>query len=214
MGQRHQIYVYRKSKWRDDAAVTRCIGAFHDQWCYGITATSNVIRLAEAVQKAKGSSITRKGEWNEHGLTDAREIDVLVKSIYGIEPDSGYVSMVHNEAEFLIDEEGRALPQNGDNNDGAALIIIDDVKGEVRACMFTPGHVEGSHGGNAKPWKAWTPAEYLAFYYNAEELLKLDPEYPTRSEAIKRSVKPILQAEFNKLLGHAFKKPYSRKGAA
>jgi hypothetical protein len=197
MGQRHQIYVVHKVKEKYSA-----LGAFHHQWCYGITAASNCLRLVEAIKKAKADPILDKN-WCEYATQDAREIDVLVKAIYGVAPD-GKISMVHNEAEPLI-ENDNIHPERGDNNDGAALVIIDEDLQEVRACMFTPGWVEGKHGKLCKSWKSYTPKEYLEFYYRGDDLVQALKDNAERATYLEKSARPILQAEFNKIMTAAKK---------
>lgn len=198
MGQRHQIYVVSKKKNQYNA-----LGAFHHQWCYGLRAASNIVRLANAASKAKIDSTDQK--WVEYSLRDSREIDVLVKAIYGIDMD-GTVSMVHNESEYLI-EEGSVRPERGDNNDGAALLIIDDDEKEIRVCMFTPGHVEGNHNEKCKAWKPYSPTQYLDFYYDSAKRkeIGLDPEGVEKLNLINQPLKTIGLAEFKKIMAAALK---------
>jgi hypothetical protein len=207
MGQRHQIYIIRKSK-----SEYTCIGAFHHQWCYGLKASSDVIRLALAVKRAKVQGVgPTKAEWSEYYFCDHREVDVLTKAIYGIDPEEGAVSMVHNEAEYLIDKDGNALPENGDNNDGCALVLVDEDKQEVRLCLFTPSGVEGEYRSKVKNWVPYSPSEYLAFYYNEKELGKMDSEF--RKTVVRENpFSTVSQAEFNKIFKKQTKK--KTKGAA
>jgi hypothetical protein len=188
MGQRHQVYIYVKQNNK-----YRCISAHHHQWCYGVTAASNLVRLVQATELAKGGS-----DWSECRLTVARETDVLVKAIYGIDPETGYVSMVHDESEHLIDAKGNAMPDLGDNNDGCGVIVIDEDTKSVRGCLFTPGHIEAKNSANAEAWKAWPPIEYARFYYSKAELKKFDDKKRV-ALITDNAVKPIKQAEFNKL---------------
>jgi hypothetical protein len=193
MGQRHQVYVIRKTKEGYTA-----LGAFHLQCRYGLSAATDLIRLVEAVSRAK----TVYGEWDEYSLYGPREISTLVTHIYGVEPSSGYVSTVHDEREYLIKDDV-AHPENGDNNDGAGLVVIDETKKEARGCLFTPQHVEGEHGKTCKAWKAYAPAKYVRFYYTDSELLKTDE---LKRSILSRSVKPILQAEFEEIFEASVKK--------
>ena len=141
MGQRHQIYVVRKTKdSKTNETSYSAIGAFHHQWCYGLTAASNCARLADTALKIKQDGDEKNFE--SFYLREGREIDVLVKAIYDLSLDHR-LSMVHNEQEYLI-TDGVAYPERGDNNDGATLLVIDEVKKEIRACLFTPAFIEGT----------------------------------------------------------------------
>ena len=53
MGQRHQIYIVTKGKKEKGRSEYTCLGAFHHQWNYGLTATSNAIRLVDAIELGK-----------------------------------------------------------------------------------------------------------------------------------------------------------------
>lgn len=152
MGQRHQIYVMVKTN-----KEYRPLGAFHHQWCYGMTAITNLTRTINMVRKAK---LSCNNEWQQYTLSDQREIDTLIKAAYGVSLD-GSISMVHNEAEYLINDEWTQItPENGDNNDGCSLIIIDNDKKEVRGCIFWP---------YAEKVQAIKREKYLLDYYNKEE---------------------------------------------
>lgn len=201
MGQRHQIYVVSKC----DQYIA--LGAFHHQWCYGIEATANAIRLTQALIIGKTAA---DGKWSNYSLNDQREIDVVVKAIYGLSP-SGQVSMVHNKNEYLIDDNGIAHPELGDNNDGACLIIIDETSKEVRTCLFTPGHVDGEFGDECKAWKPYTPKEYLNFYYRGDDLAKALSGNKEFAKFIKMPVTPVTLSEFKKVFSKSIK---SKRGAA
>lgn len=190
MGQRHQIYVVALKNKKYSA-----LGAFHHQWCYGATAATNVIRLVSAAIKAKGD------KFEPYALTDERQVDVLVKSIYGVGLD-GYISMVHNESEYLI-EESQIRPERGDNNDGACLVIIDNDKKRIKACLFTPGHLEGEFSNECQPWRPYTPKEYLNFYYKGNGLVAYLKQNKEQAKILDTLVESIPQVEFNKIMSAA-----------
>lgn len=203
MGQRHQIYVVRKLKDRETGRATyRALGAFHHQWCYGFRAALSAVRLQAAAFKAKQCTLNkeRASKWEDYYFYDPREVDTLVKAIYGID-DDGHVSMVHNESEYLIEDDS-VRPERGDNNDGAALIVIDETKQQVRVCMFTPGHVEGKYGSKAEPWVAYSPREYLAFYYSKSEAAERAADVAT----IEACTDLVSQREFNVIMAKSIKR--------
>ena len=195
MGQRHQIYIIEKKKNK-----YTCIGAFHHQWTFGFKAANDLIRLASAVETAKSASL---GKWSEYTFSDNRECHTLVSAIYGLDPFSGYVSMVHNESDTsLIDDDQNARPEFGDNNDGASLVVIDNDTQEVRACLFTPGHLEGEFASKVKPWVSYTPQEYLDFYYKKNAERNKNP----RNELIEKTkIKHVDQKEFSAILKTSMK---------
>lgn len=206
MGQRHQIYIVSKDKGNYNA-----LGAFHHQWNYGLTATVNAVRLAKAVLINKTLFSLKPGDWSDYRIEDSREIDVLVKSIYGVDLD-GRVSMVHNENEYLI-EKGVIKPELGDNNDGAALIVIDNDFKEVRLCLFTPGHVEGEFGDDCKPWTVYGPLEYLNFYYRGVKLLEIFRKNKRQAQFLddNSSTRMVTQKEFDEILQRKPKKKRAPK---
>jgi hypothetical protein len=188
MGQRHQIYVINKTKGKYSA-----IGAHHHQWLFGVTAASNLVRMVSAVERAKNFD---KSSF-EYYLSDPREVDTLVKAIFGIGLD-GSVSMVHNEGKYLIDEDGNATPSKGDNNDGCTLIVIDNDKKQVRGAMFAFCGVEGFKG-TIKNWTPVTPEKYLSCYYTDKEIKAEEIELERYKIVKNHKVKPVTQAEFNKI---------------
>jgi hypothetical protein len=192
MGQRHQIYVVEKTK-----DGYKAVTAHHHQWCYGLNAASNAVELANAIVKAK--TAIRPNDWSKFSCDDERHLDVVVKSVYGIDKQTGFVSMVHNENEYLI-VDGQIRPDLGDNNDGAALIVIDNDKQQVRVCMFTPGHVEGEHGDDCKAFKAYTPKEYFSFYYKDQKATEMLNSNPERALLLNSEVNSVSAVEFNKIM--------------
>jgi hypothetical protein len=159
MGQRHQIYIVAKDK-----TGYKALSAYHHQWCYGMRAASNAYRLVNTLNKGIRSN------WDDNKLctlkTDTRYMDSAIKSVYGIDLN-GELSMVHDCNDYLIDNR-RILPHRGDNNDGCTLIVVDFVKDEIRACLFAIHGVEGQHW-NGDNYKAYTPEQYLKFYYTDKE---------------------------------------------
>ncbi len=110
--------------------------------------------------------------------------------------------MVHNENDHLIDEKGNVRPERGDNNDGAALIVIDDKLNQVRACLFTPGHLEGD-SENYTAWTPYTPMEYFKFYYPKATDKDLD-DNGIRGAILKgANIKPVSADEFNQIMSAA-----------
>jgi hypothetical protein len=188
MGQRHQVYVYSVS-----GKNAQCIGAFHLQWRYGVSAAVDCIRMSKAIMAAKQSS----GAFSVHSFYDPREVDTLAKAIYGVSP-TGSVSMVHNEADGLI-EDGHARPERGDNNDGCTLLVIDNEQQEVRACLFAINGLEGNHSKAVKNYEPMSPQEYTAHYYTAQELKSFDPQSAVEL-LMTETVKPVSAAEFKRLL--------------
>lgn len=192
MGQRHQIYVVRKKQ--DEY---KALGAFHHQWCYGMRASTNLCRAVSLIEKNKVKPL-----WCDYTASDPREIESVIKATYGIDFD-GTISMVHNEAEYLI-ENDRIRPERGDNNDGCSLIVIDEDKKELRAGFFTPNYLKGKHARNIKKNKAFTIQEYISFYYNSEEQKDtgFNNSFKEQLEFINGvSVKPIKQKELSTILG-------------
>jgi hypothetical protein len=165
MGQRHQIYVMVEDNTTQELY---CVGAFHHQWLYGMGAYTNLHRFVALF------------EAQSYKQTDPRIINTMIKAVYGVSYRDMSISMVHDETDcdYLIDKETRQItPENGDNNDGCTLFIINPSKNEIRAGFFTPGYCEGNFftGAQAKPWKAWKAEKYLSFYYSKENLN--DPEF-------------------------------------
>jgi hypothetical protein len=202
MGQRHQVYIVTTTL--NDKGKTEycCIGAYHHQWLYGITATSDALRMRDAILKAKLDSLS---EWSKYALSDHREVDTLAKAIYGLDPFSGRVSMVHNENEYLIDEEQQARPERGDNNDGCTLFVIDNEKKEVRYCLFSFCGIEAKHSKAKQDWKPWSAEKYLHYYYTKEEIQKGEME-PERLKYLKtKNLTEFVvdQKEFNKIMRNA-----------
>jgi len=182
MGQRHQIYYVIK---RDDEYTA--VGAYHHQWCYGLKASSNAVRTVKILED------------QDYLRGDKREIETIAKAVYGLSLDN-QISMVHNESEWLIDDDN-IMPAGGDNNDGCTLYIIDLDKKEFRACMFTPGHLEGNYYDCDRDgqYKAWDLNEYLAFYYNTEDLNETGME-KEKALVADHNVKPISQKELDLVL--------------
>ena len=160
MGQRHQIYVVNKKENK-----YKPLGAFHHQWCYGLTATCNLTRACQLIEINKVRAIR---PWNDYALSDKREIETLIKATYGVDCH-GNTSMLHNEEKYLMDDNS-IYPSRGDNNDGCSLIVIDDDAKEVRGCMFTAHHLEGEFSRSVEQYKAYTREEYIAFYYKTEKI--------------------------------------------
>jgi len=196
MGQRHQIYVAIKSNNKYEA-----VGAWHHQWKFGMGAASSLIRAIGFIQIAMKAG---RNKWAEYALRDDRELDTVIKAVYGISLD-GDVSMVHNETnqDYLI-KNNKFKPEKGDNNDGATLIIIDNDKKEVRGCLFTPGHVEGSHApDDIATFEAWTPKQYLSYYYNLKEMNEKDFQSQFKREIVLlgKKIKNVSTDELLKVCG-------------
>lgn len=202
MGQRSQVYVIQLKDKEYSA-----LGAFHHQWCYGLTAASNAIALYNLAGRAKTAL---GGAWEKYTLYEPRQIRSLVTHVYGVDFTDGHVSVVHDEAEFLI-KDGFAHPELADNNDGCALLLIDEDKKELRLSMFTPEYLEGSFW-DGKPWKVYTPKEYVSFYYQEhdKELIKTQPEF--RRKLLNTTVNPVSQREFNRIFrGSIFKEKNTKE---
>lgn len=185
MGQRHQIYVVKKDKHGYTG-----LGAFHHQWKYGMSAITAFTQLYLILKKYPYSSY----------MLDDRRLNTAVSSAYGISPN-GNISIIHNETKFLIDD-GVIEPEKGDNNDGCSLIIVDNIKKEIRGCLFTPQHLEGqyykdSHGRN----KALTREKYLSYYYN-----KKDQDERGFKKEFKHELKLIRNTNIKKISTQELKK--------
>lgn len=197
MGQRHQIYIVQK-KQNKYSALT----AHHHQWCFGITAATNCIRLVEAIRRAK----VRDGKFESFYCYDQREFDTLVTSIYGID-DDGFVSMVDDEREYLI-EDGQIRPERGDNNDGCTLVIVDYDSNTIRACMFTPHHVEGKERHKCRAWTPYTPLQYAKFYYL--DPLEQEGFHKSRIADLKTgNVGTVTKQEFKKIMAASLAKEFA-----
>lgn len=188
MGQRHQIYVIIKDK-----NEYRAIGAFHHQWCYGLTAATNLIRTVQLANKVIARSV--------YLLMDAREVRTLVTAMYGVNEQEASISMVHDESEFLI-EDGVAFPDRGDNNDGCGLIVIDRDSKTARGCLFAFSGVEGNKG-KAKNWSPMTPKQYAALYYTDAELLEFDNK--ELLNVLNVEIEPVTPKEFKSIFKKSIK---------
>ena len=188
MGQRHQIYVIIKDKNEYEA-----IGAFHHQWCYGLTAATNLISTVQLASKVIARSA--------YLLLDAREIRTLVTAMYGVNERDASISIVHDESEYLI-EDGAAFPDRGDNNDGCGLIIIDRDSKTARGCLFAFSGVEGNKR-KAKNWSPMTPKQYAALYYTDAELLEFDNK--EMLNVLNAEIKPVTPKEFKSIFKKSIK---------
>jgi hypothetical protein len=110
-------------------------------------ATINAYRVCELINK------------QEYFYCDDRQIETVAKAIWGVDFDNQALSMVHNEADYLIDDKGQALPEQGHNNDGCTLVLLEHDKKldkiQAKVCMFWPYDL-----------KRQTPSAYLKNYYD------------------------------------------------
>lgn len=201
MGQRHQIYIVEKNK-----DGYQALGAWHHQWCFGMRAVTNLHRLVDLLKKNTKSILD--GKWCSYNINEVRLLDSAVKSCYGVDID-GQISRVHNETDqgYLI-ADGVITPENGDNNDGCTLVIIDNVKKDIRAGFFTPGHVEGQYYNEKRDgkFKAWDFDKYLGFYYTKEELL--DPDF---IKSYAQHINFMVNVCFNRITTQELKRVLKRK---
>lgn len=209
MGQRHQIYVVSLTDGKYEA-----LGAFHHQWCYGMSALYKLSKAYEMLDK----STSKHGEFYAGSASDPRIVNTIIKFAYGGESD-GSATMLHDETEHLI-KDGQIMPHWGDNNDGCSLLVINNDTKQIQGCFFTPSYVEGEHYHGTKDGhnKAWDRSKYLDFYYSAEK--RKDPGFYKAFSVeitviLNTTINPVSQKELNKILSAAKKeeKDAENKGA-
>lgn len=181
MGQRHQTYIVVKCDNEIEA-----VAAYHHQWSYGLSAVTRCIRLVELLEKQKYKSC----------LSDTRFIDTAVKSVYGVDLD-GQLNIVHDQTEYLI-EDSKIQPDNGDNNDGCTLILIDLDKEIIRAGFFSIHGLEARHC-DGQNYTLKSLEEYLACYYNKAELSELNMKKELKILK-NHKVKTITKTDFKKIM--------------
>ena len=195
MGQRHQyIIVYPAVFYNDDNCNNRPVRAevIHHQWLYGRSAIFSLERVLKYISKA-----------DKYGRTT----DAIASAI-SIDHDSGYFHRVSiwDKGDWNTMESGgdygdtgyttpgQLTPNMFGNNDGCTVIVMPkEESGKPYVCFVTPGHLEGEHWSESEGQGAWTPEQYLEFYYSKADRIawNKEPEGQGLNEAVNKSLEVI-----------------------
>lgn len=170
MGQRHQYIVnfpaknYGADNPNNRGPLTQVI---HHQWLFGANAIFTLDRVLTLVKNVTADKDYLFGT-DEKGYSNGDGINAIGAAI-SIDPKAGYYHNVHI-FEKSFDAQKPLMADHLDNNDGVTVIQFEAGKKKPLVCFATPNHIEGSHWNHADGQHGpFTPAEYLAFYYNAKE---------------------------------------------